>query len=265
MALCRLGFSVPLGKEGMLFHHHPLLKFTFLFLIWVLFCVIPRAGYYLMGIIIYESWIRLLWNTAREAGPFRGWSPYDGTAQYARGKLYKLGLASVRIQAWRPAWGPACFTCANKASDVMSGESSPLYQVWQFSSLHPSGLPVFLPLHSVSSSCWCIRALFFTGTLSWIKSFLAISLISSWEGRKPTHTFVLASLMRLVNFPITVCGIAIWWEDNGRWRMTQLSPKSHLMDSFFLFYIFESVGKTSWLIHSAFLEAHACPGSWANL
>lgn len=152
------------------------------------FYVIPSAAYYLMGIIIYESWICLLWNIASEARPFSGWSPYDGTAQHVRGKRYKLGLASVRIRAWRPARCPACFTCSNKANDVMSGESSPLYQVWQFSSLHPSGLPVSLPLHSVSSSCWCFRALFFTGTLSWIKSFMAISIISSWEGRKPTHT-----------------------------------------------------------------------------
>lgn len=222
-----------------------------------------------MGIIIYESWIRLLWNIASEARPFSGWSPYDGTAQHVRGKRYKLGLASVRIRAWRPAQCPACFTCSNKASDVMSGESSPPYQVWQFSSLHPSGLLVSLPLHSVSSSCWCFRALFFTGTLSWIKSFMAISVISSWEGRKPAPTFVLASLVRLVNFPITVCGIAIWWEDTGRWRMIQLSPRSHLMDSFFFFFflfnIFESVGKTSWLIYLAFIEAHAFPGSWTNL
>lgn len=42
--------------------------------------------------------------------------------------------------------------------------------------------------------------------------------------------------------------------------MIQLSRKSHLMDSFFLFYIFESVGETSWLTHLAFIEAHSFQG-----
>lgn len=55
------------------------------------------------------------------------------------------------------------------------------------------------------------------------------------RGKEANSYFVLASLVRLVNFPIPVCGIAIWWGDNGRWRMIQLSPKSHLMDSFFFF------------------------------
>lgn len=162
-----------------------------------------------MNAIICESWICLLWKIAREAVPFNVWSPCDGTPQHMRCDLDKLGFASMRIICE----GQPDIWLIHLLQKSQWHVVSPLHLTKCGRSAHTALLDFSCPRLCSSTILLLFCGFTFRWYLSWIKFFMAISTISPWWGRKPAHTFVLASWVRHVNFTITVCGISCWWKN----------------------------------------------------